>query len=271
MSMTLAEIRELRDRLEPLSYAIGGIQVKFPFKTDDLCLTAFPSTEERRKEMERILEPYRKRFFLIDLQLQPDPSLCHKYLNQIDFFRLKEVLVPALRAEIDALLNRPNPEPLYAFVLGVSPSHHGLTIFWNTPNNWVAREAYYAAGGHPAHLSTKYNGPDFCCEPLAENRAVWGPVWETLEKFDRVCDEFYDATRGGGVFYGIYENRFRATAIHALKEVATDLERLPRTADFVYYVQDYVGAGDDLFLMLETIPEKRLRQVMPWLFSTPPA
>lgn len=266
--MTHTEIRELRDKLEPLSFAIGGIQVKFPFQTDELCLTAFPSTQECLEQMHRLLEPYRKRFLCIDLQLQPDPSLCWKFLQRIDFFHFQAVLVPALRAEIDALLHRAKPDPLYAFVLGVSPEHHGVTIFWNTPDNWSAREAYYAANDHPAHPSTKYNGPDFLCEPLSGNHAVWKPVWDALASHDQACGEFYDLTSGGGIFFNIYENRFRDIAARALREVIPDLEALPRTTDFVAYVQDCVGGGDDLFLALETVPQKRLKEVMPWLFQS---
>lgn len=264
--MTLSEIRELRDKLEPLSYAIGGIQVKFPFQTDEVCLTAFPSTQDRLEEMRRILEPYRKRFLRIDLQRHADPSLCWRFLQRIDFFHLETALVPALQAEIDELLRRPKSEPLYAFVLGVSPEHHGIAVFWNTPASWAAREAHYAEKGYTADQSTKYNGPDFCCTPLTEAHAVWGPVWETLRVHEKVCGEFYDLTGGEGIFFSIYENRFRATAARALREVMPKLDRLPKIADFVAYVQDYVGGGDDLFLKLETIPEMRLRQVMPWLF-----
>ncbi|RYD71916.1 MAG: DUF4303 domain-containing protein, partial [Verrucomicrobiaceae bacterium] len=250
------------------SYAIGGIQVKFPFQTDELCLTAFPSTEERREKMERILEPYRNRFLRIDLQLEPDSNLCRTFLDKIDFFQLKAALLPALRAEIEAIACRGKPEPLYAFVLGVSPAHESVAVFWNTAKSWSAREEYYASTGHTSHPSTKYNGPDFRCEPLTQTQAVWEPVWEVLGNYDQICGEFYKLTGGGGLFYQNYENRFRATAVHALREVASEFSRIARTDDFVFYVQDYVGNGDDLFLMLETVSEERLRKLMPWLFPT---
>jgi len=268
MPLSLDEIRDLRDKLEPLSYGIGGIQVKLPFKTDEMCLTAYPSTSDRLSEMQRILEPYQKHFIRIDLPLTPDESLCWQFLDRIDFRKLRSALIPALRAEIEALCNRESAEPLYAFVLGVSPAHHGLEIFWNTFSDWEQRVADYESSGSKAHLSTKYNGPDFDGTTLSHAHPAWKEVWAILQQQENISSEFFNLTGGGGLFFHIYESRFRSTAAQALREVRADFDRLPRTSDFVAYVQDYVGGGDPLFLALETVPEDALMVVMPWLFPS---
>jgi hypothetical protein len=168
--MNLTDLHALRDKLEPYSYGIGGIQVKLPFGTDDLCLTAYPSTEEKHRKIEEILEPYKDKFLRIDILRSPDPSLKLQFLNRIDFLRLSDLMANVIGEEVRAICADPPANRIYAFAVGISPAHCSMDLRANSEEEWLKRKAYYVETGSSISDDCK---PLFDSLPKAEHFAAY--------------------------------------------------------------------------------------------------
>jgi len=265
--MNLDDLRALRDKLEPHSYGIGGIQVKIPFGTDDLCLTVYPSTDEKQRAVEEILEPYRDKFLRIDILRSYDPSLAHSYLDRIDFFALKDSMARVIEAQIRRIVSDYDGEPFYAFVVGISPAHYSFDTSVNTESAWATRKAYYLEKGSGVDTGLKFWSPEFTAEYPRAEEDTFDDLYAILGQMEEVSDEYYSLTQETTSFYQLVERRFTQMATHALKANFEALEGLRKTEDFVAYVQDYTGSGDDIYTELETVPLRRLKEMYPEAFA----
>jgi len=257
--MNLTDLRALRDKLEPYSYGIGGIQVKLPFGTDDLCLTAYPSTEEKHRKIEEILEPYKDKFLRIDILRSPDPSLEHQFLSRIDFLRLSDLMAHVIGEEVRAICADPPADRIYAFAVGISPAHYSMDLRANSEEEWLKRKAYYAETGSSISDDCKYWSPEFTLEHPHADGSAWDELYELLGDIEGITSEYYDLTHGDGQLFATIERRYTQMAIHALKRHLPLFDSLPKAEHFAAYVQDYTGSGDDAYSALETVPLDTVR------------
>jgi len=258
--MKMERLREITEKLGAHSHG-ERINITFLAGTDKLWLSVMSSSEEKFEKIQSIIDGYSEEFLVIEHHRIPDPRLDWEYLNQVDFYNLYELMVLGIEADIKTLISNPPPHPIYAFVVGTSPEHYSMESFANTEQEWMARKKSYEKSGSSIDDSAKYWSPEFGLSHTFAGIEPWRPMYEALELIEKVASEHYDKTQGNGSFNTIYETRFTKLAVQALKANMYLFNDVSTTEDFVSYIQDPTGNGDEIYAMMETVPIGRVREI----------
>lgn len=261
-------MKRLREITETLGEHTSGqrIEITLHKTTEKLGLSMVSPNAEKHAKLQELLVDYKDEFLRIDHHRVPDSTIDWQFLNQIDFLDLSNKMATGIEADINALIETPPGDPIYAFVVGISPDHRSLETSANSESAWNTHKANYEKSGISTDGATKYTVPEFTLEHAHADKQHWDPLYEALAKVEKVTDKYYDLTDGVGGFFTIFSYRFTQMAILALKQKMHLFENVSTTANFITYVQDYVGNGDDAYTALETVPLERVREMFPHSF-----
>lgn len=258
--MKMDRLREIVDELS--EFATGErAQITFIAGTEKLWLSVLSSTDQRYKKIQELVANYENEFIRIEHHRTPDSSLDWAYLDKINFLELSRKMAAGLQADIECLIENPPSDPIYAFVVGISPEHYSMEVRVNSSSKWDATKTSYEESDIEITSSTKYWAPNFDLNCKLADITHWQPVYDLLQNVEKITREHFDLTNGSANFTSIYTRRFTQMAVLALKQNIHLFRKLEVTKDFVCYVQDYVGNGDDFYTALETVPLDRAMEM----------
>ncbi|MDC0435232.1 DUF4303 domain-containing protein [bacterium] len=259
------DIKRLREITQTLGDHTSGQRVDITFHktTERLGLSVTSPNAERYEKLQVLLDDYKDEFIMIENYRVTDSTLDWQFIQKIDFLDLCSKMAEGIKAEIEALIQTPPADPIYAFVVGISPDHMSLETSANSESAWQSHNKHNDSSGISSEGAGKYFVPEFTLEHARAGKKPWDPLYETLEKIQKISEEYYELTGGIGRFHQFFDRRFTQMAVHALKQNMHLFKQVSTTQEFVAYVQDYVGNGDDAFTALETVPVERVREMFP--------
>lgn len=262
--MTLDDIYRIRDDLMQVA---NKIDLGFQHGIDGVTLTAYAGTMESYLKLKELLKAHELHFLWVQAVLIDDGALTWKYIRRMDFFGFRDSISRWLKCQITSLASQGNLNPLYAFVLQAELGEFMLSVRVNTEEEWSKRKEHYAELGISAETELKYWPPEFGVEVDDPATTERDELWARSITLSELAREHYELTFGNRDFVCISDALFVQMAVHALKDSIRELDLLPRTKDFVYYVE---ATGSDLgfYAKMETIPMKQFRDIFPRLFQT---
>lgn len=259
--MKIERLREIMETLNTQAQ-VDRMNVTFMAGTDKLQLAVGCNTQDRYEKAGEILTEIKNEFALIENYRIYNSGLDMSFLDQIDFIDLYNKIAYGIEADIKALIANPPLDPIYAFTVGLSPEHYSIENNANTEVEWKKYKEKLEGSKSDATMSSKYWAPHFSLNHELANFEFWSPLYEAFEHVQTIASKHFELTGGRSQFFTQwYTSRLLQMTIHALKKKLHLFEEVRTTDDFVAYVQDPVGNGDELFTAMETMSFERAAEI----------
>lgn len=237
--------------------AIGKstVQLNFFRTSDEPRLSILARSEEEYKKYEEFLAGLSEKNLHIKLGREETYETRSKFTSQIDYLDLCDRMFMGIRTDIQSLIDNPPDDPIYVFIVAISPDHNNMETFLNT-------QSMGDSGSSPDRV---YESID--CMPLIyskEMKETWAQYREAVSVIEEVRREeskYMNTDYTFRTFRYDYMRKFTQMAVLALRRNLPLLDQLNKTDDFVAFVEDFVGSQDNFHLALETVPFERVKEI----------